>query len=71
MIFRFFKNLAIFSHEHYFKLMNATFLDITRRDAKLDALWKDFYNLYISVKDNAFPESTRVEQIKTRQCEIL
>jgi hypothetical protein len=33
--------------------------------AKIDALWKGFYNLYISVKDNAFPESSRVEQIKT------
>ena len=32
LIFRFFKNLANFSHEHYFKLMNATFLDTTRRD---------------------------------------
>ncbi len=30
--FRFFKNLGIFSYKHYFKLMNATFLDTTRRD---------------------------------------
>jgi hypothetical protein len=32
LIFRFFKNLTIFSHKHYFKLLNATFLDTTRRD---------------------------------------
>jgi hypothetical protein len=30
--FRFFKNLGIFSHKNCFKLMNATFLDTTRRD---------------------------------------
>ena len=30
--FRFFKNLGIFSHKHYFKLMNAIFFDTTRRD---------------------------------------
>ena len=32
LIFRFFKNIGIFSHKHYSKLMNATFLDTTRRD---------------------------------------
>ena len=32
LIFRFFKDLTIFSHKHYFKLLNATFLDTTRRD---------------------------------------
>ncbi len=29
---RFFKILGIFRHKHYFKLMNATFLDTTRRE---------------------------------------
>jgi hypothetical protein len=30
--FRFLPNLGIFTHKHYFKSMNTTFLDTTRRD---------------------------------------
>jgi hypothetical protein len=30
--FRFFKEKTFFSHKHYFKLVNATFLDTSRRD---------------------------------------
>ena len=31
---------------------------------KIDKIWKDFFNIFVSVKDEAYPEQTRVESIK-------
>ena len=49
LIFRFFKNLGIFSHKHYFKLMNATFLDTTRPN-----LYNNLKNFTLNAKFENF-----------------
>jgi hypothetical protein len=37
----------------------------------VDKIWKDFYNIYLSVKDNAYNNLTRIETIKKNTAEWL
>ncbi len=49
LIIRFFKNIGIFRHKNYFKLMNATFLDTTQPN-----LYKNVKNFTLNVKFENF-----------------
>ena len=44
--------------------INNLFLELQNRK-KVEELWKNFFNIYVSVKNNAYPIKTRVEDIKT------